>query len=96
MKKLTLILALAVFSPLSNAAVDGKGVPSDIAEKIEAIKANHGKVPANETATAVKQLRTSVREAVLQGLISRAQGSHALNGLENALNNGGGKPVSPS
>lgn len=68
----------------------------DLAEAIEDILENNGKIPANETAKAVKELKFSVRDAVLNGLISRLEGSNALNGLENALKNGGGNPVSPS
>lgn len=75
---------------------DAEDAAEEIAEAIEEIIDNNGKVPANETAKAVKELKASVREAVLEGLITRLEGSNALNGLEIALSNGGQNPVSPS
>ncbi|WAK01568.1 hypothetical protein [Methylobacter sp. YRD-M1] len=75
---------------------DAEEAAEEIAEAIEEIIANNGKVPANETAKAVKELKASVREAVLNGLITRLDGSNALNGLEIALSKGGQNPVSPS
>ncbi|WP_442498576.1 hypothetical protein [Methylobacter sp. sgz302048] len=67
-----------------------------IEEAIEDIIDNYGEVPASETAQAVKELKASVRDAVLKGLITRLEGSNALNGLEIALSKGGQNPVSPS
>ncbi|WP_027160218.1 hypothetical protein [Methylobacter luteus] len=97
MKKILLVLALAAFSSLSYADNNGKNDAKEhVNEAIEDILENNGKIPANETAKAVKELKLSVRDAVLNGLISRLEGSNALNGLENALKNGGGNPVSPS
>lgn len=68
----------------------------EIAKTIETIIANNGIVSAKETAKAVKELKQSVREAVLEGVLTRLEGSNALNGLEIALGKGGQNPVSPS
>jgi triphosphoribosyl-dephospho-CoA synthetase len=66
-----------------------------IAKAIEEILANYGKVPAKETAKAVKEFKKEIREAVREGDITREEGANALNELEIALSNGG-NPVSPS